>query len=87
MNKFIKKQIDEQTVSFLNLIDNFSKTDEDIINIFDKANQYIKEPLNGIINQFVMDARLKGNVGESFERLIKKLNGTKLSDVIESDFR
>lgn len=84
MNKVQRKQIDEQTISFLNLIENFSKTEDDIINIFDKANQYMKEPLKGIINQFVLDSRLNGNIDEAFEKLIKKLCGTKLSDVIES---
>ena len=43
---------------FLNLVENFSKSEDDIVNILDRANEYMTNPLKDIINDFVMDARL-----------------------------
>ncbi len=71
-------------MSFLNLVENFSKSEEDIVNIMDRANQYITAPLQDVINDFVMEARLYGNLTESFDKLCKRLEGTKLSDVFWS---
>lgn len=68
-------------MSFVNLIESFSKSDDDLINILDRANQYIREPLYGIINEFVMDVRLYASPDESFEKLLNQLKNTKYEDV------
>lgn len=77
-------QIEKQMLSFMNLIENFSMADDDIINICDRADQYLKEPLRGIIHEFVMEARLYGDLEGSFDKLMKKLDGTKLKEVFQS---
>lgn len=79
-----RRKIDEQTFVFLNLLENFSKTEDDLVNIFDKANQYMNAPLKSYVDQFVLDCRLKGNVDEAFEKLSKKIKGTKLCDILEN---
>lgn len=77
-------RLDEQIISFLNLVENFSKSDDDLVNILDRTSQYINEPLKSIINDFVMDARLYGKMDESFERLYKDIAGTRLVEVFKS---
>ncbi|MCM1467371.1 MAG: hypothetical protein NC086_04430, partial [Alistipes sp.] len=69
---------------FMNLIENFSAADDDIVNICDRANQYMKEPLREIVNDFVMDARLYGNLDAAFDKVIERLNGTKLRDIFQN---
>lgn len=84
LNKFFVDKIEEQMLPFMNLVENFSKTDDDIINVFDRANQYMTEPLRKEVNDFVMDARLYADVDASFTRLIKRMKGTKLSEVFDN---
>lgn len=84
LNKLTCNQIERQMLSFMNLIENFSMSDEDIINICDRANQYMKEPLRNIINDFVMDARLYGDLDGAFDKVIAGLKGTKLKDVFQN---
>lgn len=55
------KLIDEQLLQFMNIIDNFSKTSNDIIDIFEKASLYIQNPLRNQIYQAVQKARNSGS--------------------------
>lgn len=82
--KFFIDRVEEQMLPFLNLLENFSKSGDDIVNILDRANQYMTDPLKGVINDFVMDARLYADLEQSFQKLIKKLEKTKLADVFQS---
>ena len=84
LNRFFNNQIEGQMLSFMNLIVNFSASDDDIINICDRANQYMKEPLRQIINDFVMDARLYGDLDAAFDKVVVRLKGTKLRDVFQN---
>lgn len=77
-------QIERQMLSFMNLIENFSMSDEDIVNICDRADRYLKEPLRRIIHEFVMDARLYGDLETSFDKLLIELEGTKLKEVFQN---
>ncbi len=77
-------RLEEQIISFLNLVENFSKSDDDIVNILDKTSQYINEPLKSIINEFVLDARLYADLDTSFEKLYKAVAGTRYVGVFKS---
>lgn len=81
MNRWVCDKIDDGSITFMNLIENFSQNEDDLINIIDRANQYMLEPLHSILNAFVMDARLSAKTDKAVESLCKKLHGTKLEDV------
>lgn len=53
--------IDEQLLQFMNIIDNLSKTSNDIIDIFEKASLYIQDPLRNQVYQAVQKARNAGS--------------------------
>lgn len=55
------KLIDEQLLQFMNIIDNLSKTSNDIIDIFEKASLYIQDPLRNQVYQAVQKARNAGS--------------------------
>lgn len=84
LKNFQRNQIEKQMLSFMNLIENFSMSEDDIIQICDRAGLYLKEPLKGMIHEFVMEARLYGDLERSFDKLIARLEGTKLKDVFVS---
>lgn len=81
LRKVFINQVEEQMLSFINLVENFSKSDDDIISIFDRANQYMKNPMKDIVNEFVLDARLSADLNGAFGKFIKQFKGTKAADV------
>lgn len=84
LKRLVCNQIEKQMLSFMNLIENFSAADDDIVNICDRANQYMEEPLKEIINDFVMEARLYGDLDAAFDKVAARLSGTKLRDVFQN---
>ncbi len=84
LKKYYCNQIEKQMLSFMNLMENFSMSDDDIVNICDRTDPYLKEPLKGIIHEFVMEARLYGDMEDSFDKLMKRLRGTKLKEVFQN---
>lgn len=60
------KKTEEIMLQFMNIVDNFSKTSDDLINILEKSSRYIDEPLNNQIYDAVIEAR---NTGDSLTAL------------------
>ena len=56
------KRTETQLLQFMNIIDNFSRTSDDLIDIFEKASRYIEDPLGSQIYDAVQSAR---NTGDS----------------------
>lgn len=85
MNKRRKiQQINNQTIAFMNLVENFSRTSTDIAQVCDKAAYYMKEPLKGIVEDFVTDIRIYGDNAKAFEKIQKELEGCKLLEIFKS---
>ena len=53
-------------MQFMNIVDNFSKTSDDLISILERSSRYIDEPLSSQIYNAVLEAR---NSGDSFAAL------------------
>lgn len=53
-------------LQFMNIVDNFAKTSDDLMTIFEKASRYIDEPLSTQIYDAVIEAR---NTGDSLVAL------------------
>lgn len=60
------KQTETIMLQFMNIVDNFSKTSDDLISIFEKAARYIDEPLSSQILDAVTIAK---NSGDKFSAL------------------
>lgn len=78
------QQINNQTIAFMNLVENFSKTSTDIAEVCDKSAHYMKEPLKSIVEDFVTDIRIYGYNSKAFEKIKKKLEGCKLLEIFKS---
>jgi len=57
-----EQKIEKILLQFMNIVDNFSKTSDDLITILDRTSKYIDEPLATIIAESVVEAR---NTGDS----------------------
>lgn len=78
------QQINDQTIAFMNLVENFSRTSSDIAEVCDKAAFYMQEPLKSIIEDFVADMRIYGDDTKAFHRILRKLEGSKLYEIFKS---
>lgn len=68
------RKIETQLLQFMNIIDNFSKTSDDLVEILEKASRYIDDPLGGQIYDAVQEAR---NTGDSMMALQDLQNSVK----------
>lgn len=85
MNKRRKiQQINNQTIAFMNLVENFSRTSTDIAQVCDKAAYYMREPLKSIVEDFVTDIRIYGDNDKAFQKIQKELVGCKLQEIFKS---
>lgn len=78
------KMINDQTIIFMNLIENFSRSSQDMAEVCDRASFYIKDPLKKIVEEFVTDIRLYADEQRAFRNIYVKLKGCKLLEVFRS---
>lgn len=76
------EKVDNQIIIFLNLLENFSSTNDDIVSIFQQASEYLTYPLNKYCNEFVAESKSTGNTRLAFTNLADKIENEKLRDVI-----
>lgn len=55
------KKTESIMLQFMNIVDNFSKTSDDLITILEKSSRYIDEPLSSQIYDAVIEARNSGD--------------------------
>lgn len=60
------KKTEAIMIQFMNIVDNFSKSSDDLISILEKSSRYIEEPLSSQIYDAVTEAR---NTGDSLAAL------------------
>lgn len=68
------KRTEAQLLQFMNIIDNFSRTSDDLVDILEKASRYIEDPLGSQIYDAVQEAR---NTGDSLLALQDLQNSVK----------
>lgn len=59
------KKTESQMLQFMNILDNFSRTSDDLISILEKASRYIEDPLGSQIYDAVIAARNIGNTQQA----------------------
>jgi hypothetical protein len=55
------RKIEAEMLQFMNIIDNFSKTSDDLIEILERSSRYIDDPLGSQIYDAVQEARNTGD--------------------------
>lgn len=78
------EKIDNQIMIFLNILDNFATSTDDIVSIFQQTSSYVKYPLNKYCDEFVAESRTTGNIKIAFNNLENKIENTKLKDIIKN---
>lgn len=78
------EKIDNQIMVFLNILDNFATSTDDIVSIFQQTSPYVRYPLNKYCDEFVAESRTTGNIKTAFNNLEDKIENQKLKDIIKN---
>lgn len=84
LNGITYEKIDNQLILFLNLLENFSTTTDDIVSIFQESSQYLSYPLNKYCEEFVTESKMTGNVRIAFSNFEDKIENERLKDIIRN---
>ena len=76
--------LEKNIMTFLNLIDNFNKSEDDIVEIIRKTVGYVDNPLKELLRDFCNDAKLLGDTRAAFENLEGKLEHDKCRELIRN---
>lgn len=75
-------RIDREVLKFINVLENFSDTNDDIVAILGKTTRYLNDPFKSYISDFHKEATTTGDVGTAFKRLESKIENPVIRDVI-----
>lgn len=78
------KRIEEQIIHFLNMIDNYNQTEDNLITIFGKVYKYLDEPLCSAVRECYLEASNTGDMSTAFRRLETKVVHEKLSEILQT---
>lgn len=79
-----RAQTEKELVPFLNIVDNFSKTEQDLFQIFELAVPYLKEPLKTVLAESGQHAVATGNRMEAIRDLIYRIEHPKFREMIQN---
>lgn len=77
-----EKIINENLLQFSNLLESYSASSSDIIEIFELSSEYLDEPLRGAIKNCVIDARSGMSIRAAIEKVKIKMGNRKLSELL-----
>lgn len=78
------RQTETIMLQFMDIVDNFSKTSDDIIDIFEKASRYIDEPLNSQIANAVSEAKNTGDKLSALNTLQNKVKNKHFKTLVRN---
>ena len=78
------KKVEENIVSFMNLIENYSKTNNDLITIFGKVYTYLDEPFRSHVQEAYYLGRRTGDTDLALETLQNSVQHKRFREIIRN---
>ena len=75
---------EKEIITFINLLQNYSRTNADISNILGQMSPYLNEPLRTITEDCYLECISTGNIDLALEKLANKVNHKKLQIIIQN---
>jgi len=76
--------LEENIMTLLNLVENFNKSQDDIVGIFRKTIPYIGEPIKTILTDFCTEAQMYGDINQAFDNMNAKIEHRKIKELIHN---
>jgi len=78
------KKTEKQLMVFINLLENYSRTSDDLIDIISKTELYMDEPLKSAIRKFSWEAKHIGETDAAIKHLTEKIPHRKFKEIIQN---
>lgn len=78
------EKVEGNILTFVNLLENYSQTNDDIVTIFGKIYEYLEEPLRGYIELFYEESISTGDVTKAFRNLENRIENTRFKEIIRN---
>lgn len=78
------EKIDDQIITLINDIENFSNVSNDIVTIFENVADYLDDPLDEYFMEFVQYSRETGDIEGAFKNIEGKLENEKLQNLFKN---
>lgn len=75
---------ENEIITFINLLQNYSRLSSDIASIMGQISPFLNEPLRTATEECHLDCVRTGNIEQSLETLAKKIHHKKLSTIIQN---
>ena len=79
-----KKETDDELINFINLIENYSKTSDDIMTIIGRTYPYLEEPLRSATEECYLEGTRTGDITKALDNFSKKINHKKFKTLIRN---
>ena len=77
-------KLESNIMTLLNLVENFNKSDDDIVQIFRKSIAYVEEPLSDLLTLFCSEAETMGDVNKAFDNLQARIEHKRFRQLLRN---
>lgn len=77
-------KMEEEVLYFMNLLENYSQTTDDILTIFQRTVPYLNEPLKSAVSEAYMEGRTTGQTAQVFYYLHRKIPHEKFGTILRN---
>lgn len=78
------RQVEDSLLQFANLIENYSRSSDDIVGIFGKVYRYLEEPLRSAVAECYSQATMSGDFSKACNHLSKVIGNSQLSILLSN---
>ncbi len=78
------EKVDETILPFVNILENYSGTNDDIVSILGKTYPYLENPLREHIEEFYDEVNSSGDVTRAFRNLEVKIENERFKEIIRN---
>ena len=78
------EMIDKDALTFLNIMENYSGTNDDIVTIMGRTYPYLKNPLKKYVEEFYNECNSTGDLTMAFSNLELKIENERIRDIVRN---
>lgn len=84
LSKITYDKIDDQVLIYINILENLTSTNSDIVEIMEKAIPFMKEPLKGFSKCFTFECKTGTTVEQAFRNFEKKIESKRFRQLLKN---
>lgn len=78
------KKTEESLMTFINLLENYSSMEDELISIFSRINSFLTEPVRSAVEQCCIEAEMTGDRSRAIRNLEKRIEHEKFKELVRN---